>query len=179
MQRTRSLALPLTRRAGVRAFSTSGSAQALRRWPRSRPLPTGPRGRHPPQPIAPRPQPLEAMPPLLGRASLMALASVTISGCASAAWSIQQHRRYTPSYRPTSRAMAAKAALSGVVTGLFVAAASPALMPTALALGPCLGVAFLAMPMAGIVQVGIGVARAEDAAPKSSGHTWLARTILM
>lgn len=163
----------------MRAFSTSGSAQALRHWSRTRPLTIGPHGRHPLQPTTPRSQPLEAVPSALGRATLMALASVTISGCASAAWSIQYHRRYTPSYRSTSRVMAAEAALSGVITGLFVAAASPALMPTALALGPCLGVALLAVPVAGIVQLAIGVTRAENAAPRGRGRTWLARTILM
>ncbi|QBZ81244.1 hypothetical protein pclt_cds_655 [Pandoravirus celtis] len=178
MQRTRPLALPLTRRAGVRAFSTSGSAQALRRWPRTRPLTTGPRGRPPPQPTTPRPQPLEAVPSVLGRATLMALASVTISGCASAAWSIQQHCKHTPRYRSISRDVATEAALSGVITGLFVMAASPALMPTALALGPCLGVALLAVPVAGVVQLAIGVTRAVNAAPKGAGHTWLARAIL-
>ncbi|QBZ81245.1 hypothetical protein pclt_cds_656 [Pandoravirus celtis] len=181
MQRTRSLALPLARRASMRAFSTTSRAMASHRPTRCRPLATGLcHGllRQSPAP-APASRLVKAAPPIPPRSDAMLSASVVISTCAAVAWSSWCYNKYVPDHRANSFARAGQATLFGVATGSFVAVASTALMPTALALGPCLGVALLCAPITGVMQVALGLVHLESAAPGGNGRQWFTQTVLM
>lgn len=109
----------------------------------------------------------------------MAMTATVLSTCTAVAWSFRCYDKYTPRHRVNSFARISEGVSFGVVTGSLVAVVSTALMPTALALGPCLGVAFLSVPIAGVMQVGLGMAHLESAAPGGNGRQWLAETIFM
>lgn len=121
----------------------------------------------------------KAAPSILQRSESMLSASVVISTCAAVAWASWCYNKYVPDHQANSFARAGQAILFGVATGSFVAVASTALMPTALALGPCLGVALLSAPITGVMQVALGVVHLESAAPGGNGRQWFTQAVLM
>nr|UDO47359.1 hypothetical protein [Pandoravirus massiliensis] len=169
MQRSRQLAC----RTGVRAFSTSTRSSARYRHAGYRPIVTGSRPTAPASPI------VEATPPSWRRSDIMAMTATVLSTCTAAGWAFHSYNKYTPRHRANSFGRVTGSVLFGAVTGSLVAVTSTALVPTALALGPCLGVAFLTVPIMGIMQLGLGVAYSENATPRGGGRQWLTRAILM
>nr|UDO47366.1 hypothetical protein [Pandoravirus massiliensis] len=111
------------------------------------------------------------------RSDVMAMTATALSACAATAWSFRCYNKRTPRYRVNSFGRATGGVFFGLVTGSLVAVASTALMPTALALGPCLGVTFLTVPIMGVAQVGLGVVYSENATPRGGGHLWLTGAI--
>ncbi|AVK75069.1 hypothetical protein pqer_cds_647 [Pandoravirus quercus] len=181
MQRTRSLALPMTRRASMRAFSTTSPAMASHRPTRCRPLATGLHHgllRRSPAP-APASRLVKAAPPIPPRSDAMLSASVVISTCAATAWASWYYNKYIPRHRSNAFVGAGEAIVFGVATGSLVALAGTVLMPTALALGPCLGVALLCAPITGIMQVALGVMQLKNAAPGGNRRQWFTQAVLM
>jgi hypothetical protein len=78
---------------------------------------------------------------------------------------------------PVVRAVATS--VFAATTGALVMASSTVLMPAALSLGPCLGVALLAGPVTGAMQIAFGVVHLSHVAARGNRREWLAATILL
>ncbi|AVK75070.1 hypothetical protein pqer_cds_648 [Pandoravirus quercus] len=175
MQRTRSLA----RQAAVRTFSTTRLAHTRHRTAWCRSLTTGSNAGRMPHLTASALQPSDAALSVVRQSNAMVYSAMAISACATAAWTVRCYDKYTPKHRTNSRMRTIEAGWAAATAGSLVMAAGTFFMPTALALGPCLGVALLAVPAAGIVQVAFGVVYAGDATPGGGGRRWLAEAILV
>nr|UDO47367.1 hypothetical protein [Pandoravirus massiliensis] len=170
----------MSRQASARIFPARVPARALCRSSRAMPLASGSRVGRLLYSTGSVPRPADVTLAALHRADtiITVVGSASISASATAAWSMWCYNKCTMDHLFNASTRFAQAVCSGAVAGFCVTAAGAFLAPTALALGPCLGMALLTVPVTGIVQAAIGFAYVRNIAHGGNNRQWFTETVL-